>query len=35
MPVNYGKLIAITIPDSISIIRDILILCRKINLLNY
>ena len=35
MPVNYGKLIAITIPDSISIIRVVPILCRKIHLLNY
>jgi hypothetical protein len=31
----YGQSIANFIPDSVSIVRDILILCREIYLLNY
>jgi hypothetical protein len=35
MPFNYGKFIAITIPDSAINIRDILNQCGKTNLLNH
>jgi len=35
MPFNYGKFIAITIPDSVNLIRDILNQCRKISLFNH
>lgn len=35
MPIKHGKHYAILIPNSVNSIRDILIQCRKIHLLNY
>lgn len=35
MPIKHGKHYAILIPDSVNHLRDILIQCRKIHLLNH